>query len=396
MGRMRKREIINYWIDYIRGEIELLTSNNIVRQLSPNKDYTTVIFRDISIKIEKKPFLNDFFSHYIEMTIDSIPVCFLLCGAKKQKTENIVFRGIDKKNKKVINWKIFNKMSKEEKQNYEIEVKIIEQKRIETIEVTGTACTIYWIWFFLDFFDFFWLKIKKLLRIDLFMDLDFDINYLYEIMEENQKKKITKIYNTDWLLESKETINLGEKSKKNTYKFLRIYNKKIEAVKSKKWSMYEALGYGEYNEVTRIELEYRQDTAKFWTQGDLINEDTLFYKCVKNFYPLNYQFFSFVHLDDCKKKLAYINQRKREANKIIKLNKRLELEHSLNCSPFSANYSVNDWIKAMLGYYRKLRTVLTVQQMEEILQDEENRAFWYYTSNGLEEPLYKEYIKFKK
>jgi hypothetical protein len=64
---------------------------------------------------------------------------------------------------------------------------------------------------------------KKFLRIDLFLDINVNINYFFSLIHETEKKKISKIFYTVGKTENIETLNFGNKTNKNRWKFLRIY-----------------------------------------------------------------------------------------------------------------------------------------------------------------------------
>jgi len=56
--------------------------------------------------------------------------------------------------------------------------------------------------------------------------------------------------------------------------------------------------YEKYDNITRLEIEIREDKAKFWSVEKITDINFIFAVIVKNFYRFNYQFFGFLKFDD--------------------------------------------------------------------------------------------------
>ncbi len=124
------------------------------------------------------------------------------------------------------------------------------------------------------------------------------VPYVYDrIISAVEKKKISKIYN-DPKTGNAQTFYFGEKSReKNTYQLIRIYDKKADSGSSKhKEYLYPS--HDQYENVTRFEIELREDLAKFWTVEKLQDINYIFSVMIKKFYRYNYQFFGFLKFDD--------------------------------------------------------------------------------------------------
>jgi len=144
--------------------------------------------------------------------------------------------------------------------------------------------------------------IVQFTRVDICLDLvNVSVPYIAEtIIRESDKKNISKIF-FDKKEGKEQTIYFGEKSReKNTYQLIRIYDKKADSNGKNKEYLYPE--YDKYENVTRFEVELREDLAKFWTVEKLCDINYVFSVIVKKFYHYNYQFFGFLKFDDFLKK----------------------------------------------------------------------------------------------
>lgn len=179
----------------------------------------------------------------------------------------------------------------------------------DMLEITGQGLTLFWENIFYFLFEYFKFTFVKFKRLDLCFDLELDINYFYDrILESNYKEK-----NEDWSWKKRlkpwispknglETLEIWEKNiKKNSYSFIRIYNKILDSKNKWKLFLYEKFFKNEdktYKNVTRFEIEMREDLVKKFDFDYLKNYDFQFYRIVKSFYNLNIQYFKFLKKDE--------------------------------------------------------------------------------------------------
>lgn len=165
------------------------------------------------------------------------------------------------------------------------------------IEVTWQGLILRNIKFYFDLLKDFDFKIEKFIRIDIAFDMEIETDYIYKrIFKDKLENKTTTIFNENWLC---ETCYIWKKNKtQNTYQLLRFYNKLLD--NQKKWKSF-LYDYQDKKNVTRFEIEIRRDKAKFWNEEKIQDIDYIFWVIVKTWYPFNYQFFKFLHLEDFKK-----------------------------------------------------------------------------------------------
>lgn len=179
----------------------------------------------------------------------------------------------------------------------------------DMIEITGQGLTIFTeniFYFLFDYFKFTFIKFK---RVDLCFDLKLNINYFYNtILNEEYKPKDNvedaKNKIKPWISAKNglETLDIWDTDyKKNSYQFIRIYNKILDSKKKKKLFLYDDLYKkedGTYEDVTRFEVEMREDLVKKFEFNYLKQYDFQFYRIVKSFYKMNIQFFKFLKDED--------------------------------------------------------------------------------------------------
>lgn len=296
MGRYRKRELLYFWVDYIKAYINTWkTENNnftLLNSLSANSNFFYFSFNKVDFFCELLPLGNSKFDKFFTI--------------REPKTMvNIAFIWLG--------WK----------QLWSVKVN-------EMIEFTGQGLAIAWLDFFYFLFEFFWFEFKKFKRIDLAMDLKLEIDYFYKeiLIDKYKDEKTAQIYQNKWIV---ETIYFWNKDKKvNNYQLVRIYNKILDSVKKDKLFLYKdnrqntAEDFAEtgekYKNVTRFEVEIREDLAQFYHFEDLKNKNIIFAKMVKTFYKYNKQFFKFIDFEDfCeveqKNKIDFLNEVSKENQK---------------------------------------------------------------------------------
>lgn len=112
---------------------------------------------------------------------------------------------------------------------------IVERK--DVIEITGTGCTLRPVRYWLAFLDAMRLDITGFKRVDIALDLELPTDYLcrkvfFPILEK-RKKQVWKPYYVDG--STATGAGIGEKDpKKNTWKFIRVYDKILDTKGKKK------------------------------------------------------------------------------------------------------------------------------------------------------------------
>lgn len=259
MWRYKKRELLYFWVDYIKAFIEVGASN-ILKSLSVNSNqyffkYWNFDFTILKVDISEK------FKYYFNIIHNNI---------------NIWFIGLWWSEKK------------------------------DFIEITGQGLTLFWVDLYYYIMELLNIKFVKYKRFDLCFDLELDINYFHnEILNEkfkDEKQNYTTIKTIkNWI----ETIYLWKKNiKQNSYILNRIYNKVADSIAKDKLFLY-ADKYknkdGFYKQVTRFESEIREDLAKFYDFEAFKDINLLYYRIVKSFYKYNWQFFKFLKTEDFEK-----------------------------------------------------------------------------------------------
>jgi len=194
--------------------------------------------------------------------------------------------------------------------------------------------------------------IVQFTRVDICLDLvNVSVPYIYEtIIRESDKKTISKIFN-DKKEGKAQTIYFGEKSReKNTYQLIRIYDKKADSSGDKNKS-YLYPEHDKYENVTRFEVELREDLAKFWTPDKLCDINYVFSVIVKKFYRYNYQFFGFLKFDDFLKKKK--EEKSIHKERIEKIQKRKEHMETYGTS-FRSDEERLLWIATFATYGNRL------------------------------------------
>lgn len=260
MGRYKSRELVHFGVDYVKAQIksENPKLHNKLR-LSVNSN---ISYYDDYTVIELMP----------EMMATEYDRYYQI----RDKATNVSIAFIWLRGKTI--WNI---------------------TRSDFIEITGQGLIIRsWYRYFVQMLEDLGLSIIKYIRADVCMDINVNTQYFLETIAKDYAEKKTRVpWYTKGILHA---MYYWEKQlSKNTYQFMRVYNKKLDSInKGKEW-LYD--GYKDIHDVTRLEVEIRRDKASFLTTEKLLSVDYLFWVCVRTFYPMNHQFFWFLHLEDFKK-----------------------------------------------------------------------------------------------
>lgn len=271
MGRYKKRELLHFWVDYIKAIVSITDENyktSPMASLSANSNFTTFDFNWNKLFLEKMPLAMEKYNQFYQIRFNNI---------------NLAFIWLDWiKNGSVIPW--------------------------DFLEITWQALNIFWVelfYFLMSYFNFEFLKYK---RFDLAMDFALDTTYFFKeiLMDKFKEDKTLNLFQNNGKI---ETIYFWKKSNKdNNYQLVRIYDKILDSVKKEKLFLYhderlnsekEQKETGEkYKKVTRFEVEIREDLAKFYSYDSLENVNIIFAKMNKTFFKYNKQFFKFVDFEN--------------------------------------------------------------------------------------------------
>jgi hypothetical protein len=174
---------------------------------------------------------------------------------------------------------------------------------------------ITWQWFILRDLPFYFNMLKKLkfdfnkwciIRVDIASDYIINTDELCKNIFLPKLENVTKhIYEKKWII---ETLYIWDKNKDNNkYQLIRIYNKKLDSKKKKKLWLYD---FDKNKDYTRIELEIREEKAKYIEPMDLLSLDYLFVVFCKNIHKFSYDFFKKFSYDDFRNWLRILNKSK--------------------------------------------------------------------------------------
>lgn len=175
-------------------------------------------------------------------------------------------------------------------------------ERKDVFEVTGTGCTMRPMKYWISFLRALRLEITGFKRVDIALDLELPTDYLckkvfFPVLEA-RKRQTWKPYYKDGLATGAE---IGEKNpKKNTWKYIRVYDKILDTREKKKEWLY---GFGDrgIKELTRIELELRRDKCKHFHEEYLTDPDALYGIFKNEVFFLNWQFLKFIKEEDARR-----------------------------------------------------------------------------------------------
>ena len=127
-----------------------------------------------------------------------------------------------------------------------------------------------------------------------------------------------------------------------------MYNKKLDSINKKKEWLYDE--FKDIIDITRIEVEIRRDKACFLTTEKLLSTDYLFGVCVRTFYPMNNQFFSFLHEEDFKK----LEEKDGIWKKRIRNHAERKILQDLYGCSFKNPKEASTWKATFIAYAKKL------------------------------------------
>lgn len=325
MWKYRKREAYHFWIDYFKAYI--------------NQDKF------------KKSFLytlsaNSNFKMYDKNT------CISLNTAYSGKKYERYFEVKDQETGIQLAFILLSKQN---------QLWCIEKRHI--FEVSGQWLILRDIKFYLKLIEVAWFYIDWFKRVDIAIDILINTDYLIRkiCLPSVWERKITnRPYDVKW----KYTwLDIWEREpKKNTWKFIRVYNKILDTFEKWKDFLY---WFKEkwIIDLSRVELELRRDKCKFFKVEYLTDTDQL-YKIMKNeVFGINFQFFKFIHTEDTERvintyfKDIFENDRAYNLTKweskrrmLKRLNDSIELWGS-----FKDDSSRRKAVSIFVSYYKKLR-----------------------------------------
>ena len=176
------------------------------------------------------------------------------------------------------------------------------------IEITGQWFILRDLGFYFELlhdlkFEFYKGDIE---RVDIASDYICNTDELCKNVFLPKLENVTKhIFEKKWII---ETLYIWNKDKKqNPYQLIRIYNKKLDSKKKGKLWLYD---FEKEKDYTRIEIEMREDKAKYIEPMDLLSLEYLFVVFCKNIHKFSYDFFKKFTYDDFKNWLRIYNKNK--------------------------------------------------------------------------------------
>jgi len=166
------------------------------------------------------------------------------------------------------------------------------------IEVTWQGLILRNIEYYYWMIEWFKFDVLGVSRVDIATDYIVNTDELCKNIFLPKLEKTTKhIFETKGII---ETLYIWKKSKKeNPYQIIRIYNKKLDSKVKQKSFLYE---FEKDKDYTRIELEIREDKAKYINYKDLLSFDYLFVVYCRAIHRFSYDFFKKFTYDDFKSK----------------------------------------------------------------------------------------------
>ena len=311
MGRYKKRGLAHFWVDYFKAIVEL-EQGGILDTLCVNSGmawYEDITSYDNTTTIDLLPNITSDFRSYIAIrdTKTSVFLAFIGIGSRTQKRDFFE-----------VTW--------------------------QGLIVRGGPD------FFIRLARKLWVKIKKFTRVDICLDLiDVTVPYIHDtIISECDRKRLSKVFYDR--KGGEQTIYFWEKSrKKNKYQLIRIYDKLEDSRKKGKEWLYP--DYNEYTNVTRLELEIREEKAKYLNEEKILDVNYIFSVIIKQFYRFNYQFFWFLKFDD------FLKKYKEEKSLYHERNEKIEERQKhfvLYGSSFRDDEEKKIWLATFVAYGRRL------------------------------------------
>lgn len=261
MPRFRSRKPFHFWIDYFKAYIKQdKFKKSFLFTLSANSTFKKY---DKETIIELLPQYSDKkYSKYIEIRdiSTSVRLWFFLFWK--------------------INW-------------------IWAVERRDKFEITWQGLILRPIEWYLKLLEVAGYYIDGFSRVDIALDIEIETDYLSRKilipwLEEQWKTYLPRIKKGRI-----ETLEIWEKEpKKNTWKFIRVYDKILDT--KVKWKQF-LYNFWDRKAITRVELELRRDKCEHFHEEYLTDIDKLYQIFKHEVFFLNYQFFKFIHWDDAKK-----------------------------------------------------------------------------------------------
>lgn len=171
------------------------------------------------------------------------------------------------------------------------------------IEVTGQGLILRDIFYYYEMLEKnLKFDVLGVSRVDIATDYITNTNELCkEVFLPKLENTSKHIFETKWII---ETLYIGKKEKKkNPYQIIRIYNKKLDTKVKNKSFLYD---FKKDKDYTRIEIEIREDKAKYINYKDLLSFDYCFVVFCKTIHRFSYDFFKKFTYEDFKKKSKFI------------------------------------------------------------------------------------------
>lgn len=275
MGRYIARELAHYGIDYTKAIISV-NSESILFSLSVNSNVKFFKYWENDLYIELVPLAVDKYKKFYQIKFWIISIWFIALEWVK-------------------NWSTTAK---------------------DFIEITWQGLNIFWLDVYYFLMEEFKLNFIKYKRVDFCFDIFMNMNYFYTkiLIDKFKQDKTMTPFIKKWIC---ETVYFGEKNiKQNSYMLVRIYDKIKDSVKKEKLFLYNDRNDEKWKirDVTRFEIEAREDLCKYYSFESLKDENFVFARLVKSFYKMNTQFFKFIDFEDFHK---YSKQEQQNKKQII-------------------------------------------------------------------------------
>lgn len=316
--KMRKWELKEFWVDYLKIWIYNL-EKIIDLWLSVNSD---VYYYDDNTKLTFTP--NNKYNYYLNIQDinTNINLWFFLINKKIKKKWDIILN------------------------NY--------------LEIT-------WSWLILNNLEYYYtivshfnIHFDKINRFDIACDYVINTDYfcrnifLPYITNLSHEPIIRK-----WKI---ETLYIWDRSSKNTYRLIRIYNKVIDTIKKKKGFLYDFEKDVDYS---RVEIELRRDLCENIDPMNLLNREYLFTIYSRAIHKFKRNFFLKYTFEDFKKNdRALKNQELTQYKKRIKLIEERKKNLQIYWTEFFSTLEKEKFLKSFIQKAKKmLNNWFTLEQI---------------------------------
>ena len=266
--------------------------------------------------------------------------------------------------------------------------------RKDRIEVTGQGLILRPIKWWLKFIDDIAFEISSFKRVDICLDVQVETDYLVRhIFLPVVLKKTHKPYCVKGTYTG---LDIGEKSAKNTWKFIRVYNKRLDTIqKGKEW-LYDMDAMG--MDYSRVEIELRRDKCKDLDASFLLSPEAQFDIFAHEVFWTHRQFWKHVHSEDAMKcvqshlidvfrdekgMFRRFNVTNGETRKLLEERQERKLKYG---SSFKSDADKRRAISTMRTIYARLRSenVLSYEETRDIFElIEQDLATNYETENSI-------------